>query len=190
AYSNLQIAAHGDPTARAALGPINLLERPWDPPTCRPATRTHLWAWLDDVAAWINHEYAWGVDRLIPPCWPQHPHLVHELAVLADQRRHAGTELSSDALEIWHRDTLPLFLDRTRGRLAEGCATSHSPCPAAGRHRAYHAAADNRQRAYHHDTTTQEDPHLVDQQATARLALVDLGTGQLINATPSDGMGP
>ncbi len=109
--------------------------------------------------------------------------------MLADQRHRAGLELSSDALEMWHRDTLPLFLDRTRSRLAEGCATSHGPWPAAGRHRTYHDAADNRQRAYHDDTTTQEDPHLVDQQATARLALVDLGTGQLINATPSDGPG-
>jgi type IV secretion system protein VirD4 len=26
----------------------------------------------------------------IPACWPKHPHLVHDLAVLADQRRRAG----------------------------------------------------------------------------------------------------
>ena len=181
AYGNLRIAAHGDATARAALGPVNLLERPWDPPTCRPATRIQLWAWLDAVAAWVNHEYAWGIDRLIPPCWPQHPHLVHELAVLADQRRHAGTQPSSDALEMWHRDTLPLFLDRTHTRLGEGCVTSHGQWPAAGRHRSYHDAADARRRAYHDDTTNDGTSNTSDHRPAARLALLDLDTGQLID---------
>jgi hypothetical protein len=40
---------------------------------------------------------------VIPGCWPQHPHLVHEIAVLADQRRRAGTARTSDVLEEWHR---------------------------------------------------------------------------------------
>jgi hypothetical protein len=38
------------------------------------------------------------VADVIPLCWPQHPHLVHEIAVLADQRRRAGPGLTSDAL--------------------------------------------------------------------------------------------
>jgi hypothetical protein len=27
---------------------------------------------------WLNHEYVWDVADVIPPCWPQHSHLVHE----------------------------------------------------------------------------------------------------------------
>jgi hypothetical protein len=44
-------------------------------------------------------EYVWEVADAIPACWPQHPHLVHEIAVLADQRRRAGHAFTSDALE-------------------------------------------------------------------------------------------
>jgi hypothetical protein len=47
----------------------------------------------------------------IPACWPQHPHLVHEIVVLADQRRRAGHALTSDASKEWHRYSLPAFID-------------------------------------------------------------------------------
>ena len=67
-------------------------------------------SWLDDVVIWLNHEYVWDVVAMIPACWPKHPHLVHEIAVLADLRRRAGHALTGDALEEWHRYALPLSL--------------------------------------------------------------------------------
>ena len=79
-----------------------MLPRPWDPPTCvDPDLRAELWEWLEAVVTWLNHEYVWDVSGIIPHCWPKHPHLVHEVAVLADLRRRAGQALSSDALEEW-----------------------------------------------------------------------------------------
>lgn len=54
-------------------GDRDLLPRPWDPPTCPPSVRGPLWKWLDDVAAWLNGDYAWGTDRCVPTCWPAHP---------------------------------------------------------------------------------------------------------------------
>jgi len=53
----------------------------------------------EDVVTWLNREYVWDVGAVIPGCWPQHPHLVHEIAVLADQRRRAGASLTSDTIE-------------------------------------------------------------------------------------------
>ena len=96
-------------------------------PTCpdpgtRPAAptrrlRAELWHWLDNVVTWLNHEYVWDpAAGIIPPCWPQHPHLVHEIAVLADQRRRAGLDLTSSSLEEWHRYCLPAFLERLKAR--------------------------------------------------------------------------
>jgi hypothetical protein len=35
-------------------------------------------------------EYVLEVADAIPACWPQHPHLVHGVSVLADQRRRAS----------------------------------------------------------------------------------------------------
>src|SRR5690349_13193934 len=84
AYAKLRVLAGGTDDQIRDLGPLERLERPWDPTRCGPATRQQLWDWLDDVAAWVNHEYGWGVERLIPSCWPHHPHIAHELAVLAD----------------------------------------------------------------------------------------------------------
>jgi hypothetical protein len=67
---------------------------------------------------------------MIPVCWPQHPHLVHEIAVLADQRRRAGHALTSDALEEWHRYNLPAFTERMKSRLRNHCEDGHQPWPA------------------------------------------------------------
>ncbi|MEP6648600.1 MAG: hypothetical protein ABJA74_01615 [Lapillicoccus sp.] len=139
AYAKLQVLQTGTDEQIAALGPLELLERPWEPTRCGPATRRQLWDWLDDVAAWVNHEFGWGVDRLIPPCWPQHPHIAHELAVLADQRYTAGQAFHGGALEEWHRFSLPLFLERMTSRLGTGASpdtrsgpprpgTAPSPC--------------------------------------------------------------
>ena len=147
AYRELEIAASGGDAERAVLGRVESLGRPWDPPSCAPAVRQQVWAWLDEVAAWVNHEHGWGVDRLIPPCWPAHPHIGHELAVLADQRRAAGLALGGDLLEEWHRYSLPMFQDRLVGRLGNRCVTKHDEWPAAARHRAYVSEGGQQQRA-------------------------------------------
>ena len=91
AYRELDKALYGSDDEKRMLGSPRLLARPWDPPTCMdPELRADLWDWLDRVVTWLNHEYVWDTNGFIPSCWPEHPHLVHDLAVLADQRRRAG----------------------------------------------------------------------------------------------------
>jgi hypothetical protein len=81
AYRELDRAAAGSPEQIRALGDARLLPRPWEPATCRtPQLRQQLWSWLDAVVAWLITEYVWEVADAIPACWPQHPHLVHEIA--------------------------------------------------------------------------------------------------------------
>ncbi|HYO18957.1 MAG TPA: hypothetical protein VES02_09880 [Dermatophilaceae bacterium] len=146
AYWELSIAANGTPEQVKALGDLRRLPRPWDPPTCtHPDLRLELWVWLDDVVTWINHEYVWDTEAFIPACWPEHPHLVHDLAVLADQRRRAGTANTSDALEDWHRYALPAFLDRMAARLKSHCEDGHQPWPSIGR-QARHSSDPHRRR--------------------------------------------
>ena len=92
------------PHASPTLGPTHL-----HPP--RPAARALGLArrrrHLDQPRIRLGHS-----RHTSPACWPEHPHLVHDLAVLADQRRRAGPAITSDALEDWHRYALPAFLDR------------------------------------------------------------------------------
>lgn len=108
----------------AALPPD--LPRPWEPAACTtPALRTELLAWLADVAHWLNTEHTWNPDTHLSTCWPRHPHLVHDLAVLADLRRRAGNEPSSLLLDQWQRVTLPAFLDRMRTAVGHHCAAGH-----------------------------------------------------------------
>ncbi|WP_199589428.1 hypothetical protein [Blastococcus sp. TF02A-26] len=110
---------------------LRLLDRPWDPATCSAQVRTRLWPWLDDVAAWLNHSYAWQTTQAIPSCWPAHPHLVHELAVLACLRATAGDAAAPHALEEWHRYALPAFHVRLAERLGIGCPPGrHTDWPA------------------------------------------------------------
>jgi hypothetical protein len=189
AYRELMIAQYGTDEERAALGRIETLDRPWDPPSCAPAVRQQVWQWLDAVAAWVNHEYAWTVDRLIPPCWPAHPHLAHELAVLADQRRAAGQGTGSDRLEDWHRYSLPMFTDRLASRLGTGCVSRHDEWPAAARHRAYHSHPNQQARtAWFADDLTTHRPALPAAAGhPARLALLDLGTGEVTDPGQTNG---
>lgn len=100
---------------------LHLLDRPWDPAACEPRLRAQLWPWLDRVAAWLNHAYAWQTAHAIPSCWPRHPHLVHELAVLACLRLTAADATGPHALEEWHRYALPAFHARMAERLGIGC---------------------------------------------------------------------
>jgi hypothetical protein len=156
AFAELQLARSDDPAdkvAKPAQAPLSELCRPWDPPTCPPTLRRDLWRWLDQVAGWINHQYGWQADRIIPSCWPAHPHIVHELAVVASLRAAAGHTLTADAMEDWHRYTLPGFLDRMTTRLGgTPCPPgAHKPWPGASRHADYEKAADKRAAAFDND---------------------------------------
>ena len=152
AYNDLYLAVNGDEEAKKRIGNPNKLPRPWDPPTCtKPALRRELWAWLDEVVIWFNHEYVWDHNAgMIPACWPQHPHLVHEIAVLADQRRRASLDPTSSALEEWHRYGVPSFLERLKTRTKNSCDEHHAHWPAEARHSrgASHGAAEVRGRMF------------------------------------------
>jgi hypothetical protein len=156
AFRQLSVARFGSDEQQAQVGDPDRLPRPWDPPTCPPTLRRALWPWLDSVAAWVNHEYAWQPERsTVPACWPAHPHIVHELAVLACLRQVAGLELTPDRLEDWHRYALPTFLDRMALRLGTGCRPGHhAEWPSAGRCRDFggEMAATSRRRAFREDT--------------------------------------
>ena len=188
AYRELNLAATGTKEQLKALGDPQILPRPWDPATCSdPRLRAEVWAWLEQVVTWINSEYVWDVDASIPSCWPEHPHLVHEIAILADQRRRAGTTLTSDALEEWHRYSLPAFVDRMRTRLKNHCEEGHQPWPARSRY-ARHISDEgdpcDRHRAYSHDVQAaidadEEGPERSNIPAHPRLTVVDLDTGKL-----------
>lgn len=137
AYLDLWLTENGTAEEKARLGSPANLPHPWDPPTCTDRRlRWELWLWLDAVAGWINAEYLWEPSGtpVIPDCWPQHPHIVHELAVVADMRHRSNLTANSDALEIWHRNVLPGFLDRMRQRLKSHCEDDHQPWPARSRY--------------------------------------------------------
>jgi hypothetical protein len=142
AFARLRVACSGDEEAIAALGPVADLPRPWDPSRCPSSLRHALWLWLDAVAGWINHDYSWQAESCIPGCWPAHPHIAHELAVVAALRFDAGQTLTADALDEWHCDTLPGFLHRMTSRLGgNGCPPGkHHDWPGAGRHHDYESA--------------------------------------------------
>lgn len=156
AYHDLWEAQNGSEERKRKLGNPANLPRPWDPTTClERGLRWELWLWLDQVVEWINSEYVWEASggACIPDCWPLHPHLVHELAVVADQRRRAGHAPNSDLLENWHRYVLPGFIDRMRQRLKQSCDDDHQPWPARSwqsRHTS-EAACGRRQAAFETD---------------------------------------
>ncbi len=142
AVADLRQSAVNPPTTNPELRRVAQLPRPWDPPSCPEALQRHIWSWLVDVAAWINEEHCWRIERLIPACWPAHPHIAHELATVAFLRLEAGQSLSPEALETWHRHTLTQFLDRVAERVgATGCPPGrHTAAPAESRHAAYRDA--------------------------------------------------
>lgn len=136
AFHDLFLAENGNDRKRRLVGDPARLPRPWDPATITdPSLRAEAWDWLDQVVCWFNAEYVWDPTLgVIPACWPRHPHLVHEIATLADQRRRAGIATSSDQLEDWHRYCVPAFLERMRARIKTQCDGDHTPWPARGRH--------------------------------------------------------
>jgi hypothetical protein len=120
--ARLQMAVGRPPTDQAEIMAVMQLPRPWDPGTCTGIERAELWRWLDDVATWINTQHLWNVTgQGVPECWPDHPHVVHDLAVVASARLFTTMTATPQALDEWHRYTLPAFLDRLHGRLGEGC---------------------------------------------------------------------
>jgi len=139
-----------------------------------------MWSWLDAVVTWLNVEYVWDVADAVPGCWPLHPHLVHEIAVLADQRRRAGEALTSDMLEEWHRYSLPAFVERMKARLRSHCEDDHQPWPATGRHHRHQAEPSRRRRtnAYQADIDGLGPPGMLTERRS-RFLLVDLDTGEI-----------
>ena len=122
AMEHLQQAAVEPPADEEALRELAQMPRPWDPGTCTGQMRAELWAWLDQVAMWVNEQHLWNVTRPgIPECWPAHPHLVHDLAVLACSRYYTSFAINPAALEDWHRYGLPGFLERLKDRLGDAC---------------------------------------------------------------------
>jgi hypothetical protein len=180
AYRELDRAANGSPEQIRALGDARLLPRPWEPATCRtPQLRQQLWSWLDAVVTWLITEYVWEVADTIPACWPQHPHLVHEIAVLADQRPRAGHALTSDALEEWHRCMLPAFTERMNSRLRNHCEDGHQPWPAKGRYTRYMAEISRRTRGDSFAADVGSVRPTEPKGRRRRLGLVDLDTGEI-----------
>lgn len=137
AGNKLLIARTGTAAQVRKLGPLEKLDRPWLPHTCHPRLLRDLLQWLDEVAAWFNHDYAWKLARPIPDCWPQHPHIVHELAALAWLRLLADEALDPGPIEDWHRYALPSFFNRLAERLGNSCTTKHDTWPGTPRHASY-----------------------------------------------------
>jgi hypothetical protein len=120
-----------------------------------------------------------GCCRRHPPCWPQHPHLVHEIAVLADQRRRAGLAPTSDALDEWHRYSLPSFTERMKTRLRNHCHEDHQSWPAKGRHTRHIAEASRHRRMHAYAADLGGLKSLHPQTQSPRLGVVDLDTGEI-----------
>ena len=155
ALVTLAIVRGGDPEAIVELGDTRDLPRPWDPASCPAELRQQLWLWCDDVAGWVNQQYSWKTTSLIPGCWPRHPHIANELAVLACLR-DAADSTGPELLEEWHRHTLPLFTDRLAARLGESTCRvgKHQDWPAAARYDAATGtqAVTERHDLFHADT--------------------------------------
>jgi hypothetical protein len=158
----LHILRRGDPDEMAAAGDLTDLPRPWDPASCPDELREAIWEWCSDIAAWLNHEYIWRPTQMIPPCWPDHPHLARELAVLAILRWNAHESTAPEPMEEWHRYSFPMFCDRMISRLGEsGCRTAkHVDWPAEGRYAAFISDENTTNRNHVIYTDTRPIAHL------------------------------
>jgi len=182
AYWKLERSGIGTETEKEFLGDHNELPKPWDVATCEDLDlRRDVWDWYDRVVTWFNHEYVWDpAAGMIPPCWPLHPHLVHEIGVLASQRRSIEMAPNANALEEWHRYVVPSLLERTQKRVKQHCDDHHQAWP--GRTRfAHHQAADQvegRRAAFESDLKALAITE--DESTPPRLAVFD-ENGQLID---------
>lgn len=127
-----------------------------------------------------------GRLRPHPQLWALHPHLVHEIAVLADQCRRVGLAMTSDAFEEWHRYCLTAFTDRMRNRLRAHCSDEHKSWPAKPRHNEHLADASRQRRenTFAHDIDALPVNRRAHERPPApagpqRLGLVDLDTGEI-----------
>lgn len=181
AYWDLFLSENGTDEQKQRLGEAELLPRPWDIATCTdPDLRRDVWQWYEQVVAWFNHEYVWDpAAGLIPPCWPLHPHLIHDLGVLADQRRMIAQATNSNSLEEWHRYSLPAFQERLRERVRQHCDDRHQAWPARARFARYTADAGTRTVSVEVDLASGHVDEL--QTDAAVLRLVDRETGRPIN---------
>ena len=192
AYNDLYLAANGDETTKKRLGNPKDLPRPWDPPTSTSQElRVELWDWLDAVAVWFNHEYVWDLSAggFIPACWPLHPPLVHEIAVLADQRRRASLDTTSTSLEEWHRYSVPAFIERLRSRTKTLCDEDHKAWPARSRYSRFLSLDTSQTRRQRFDADAAglfSAPRLDERQRGLRLIMsdgqsIDPETGELLS---------
>ena len=99
--------------------------------------------------------------------------------MLADQRRRAGQALTSDALEEWHRYSLPAFPERMNTRLRP--LRGRPPTwPAKGRHTRHTAETNRRTREEHYARDVGSlRPIEAEGRRRPRLGLVDLDTGEI-----------
>lgn len=162
-FDQLRLASESPPKSTEKLRELASLPRPWDPAACPPYQRALVYAWLDAVAGWINEEHAWRVERMIPPCWVEHPHIVHELAAAACLRWESGYVASAAKLEEWHRLTLPTFLDRIAQRIGPSACPpgQHQPNPGTSRAHLYRCteSVDQRLAVRERDTESSDEGH-------------------------------
>lgn len=189
AYEDLYLVTSGDEKTKRRIGNPASLPRPWDPPTCHtPELRRELWNWLNQVVDWFNTEYVWDLTggAMIPPCWPLHPHLVHEIAALADQRRRASIDTSSNSLEEWHRYTVPAFAERLKLRTRTLCEEDHKPWPGRSRYTRYTSGSAARERQQAFDTDLAVKPDVATRRPGLRIVdddgnQVDAATGEVLS---------
>ncbi|MCC2592546.1 hypothetical protein LKO27_03815 [Tessaracoccus sp. OS52] len=132
--TQLGMLQQGGRAADVILSTGEILPRLWDLTTIHdPHLRLDTWNWLEKFAIWFNSQQTWFSQDQIPACWTEHPHLVRDIAALADQRRAAGEALTSTPLDEWHRYTVPLFLERTRPARGN-CEDKHTPWPGRAAH--------------------------------------------------------
>jgi hypothetical protein len=92
---------------------------------------------------------------------------------------HQGPGCRSDALEEWHRYSLPSFKERMKTRLRNHCQEDHHSCPAKGRYTRHTAEAARHRRLSIYDADAHAGGSLHRQTASPRLGLVDLDTGEI-----------
>lgn len=130
AFAELAVLGRGREGAALILATGEDLPRPWDLTTIAdPTLLAETWAWLSAFVTWLNTQHAWFSSDLTPPCWKQHPSLIHQLATLAVSRYFAGEGIDVAAMEEWHRFALPTYLERTRDQ-RHSCEEKHVPWPA------------------------------------------------------------